>query len=694
MFVLYKSTKLSDERSYFIAAGYEGNVKRQISNQKIIPEMNEILKINSDIKVINSLKLIKDELLNFHCAKEKLTVKSENNLIKSVILEFLKYHGCMENNLQVCRDCGLMMKKSENERIGTIALKEKKIGELLNARNDWACHECRLEFSIIAWKVEKPSKQEKNYVILIRKRKDIEKCFTLLIRKYGHVQTIVNIRPSYRDDKISYYVKKKFVLKEIDEINRENETNCTQLIIQTFLNYYYEMKKITKNYIRICKKCGEIFLNSSTEGIGSTSLDINELCEQFRVENNWACRTCGDIPSLVLNTRSSRNIDDYFEVQYLNNNPLEFQNSQTDMVPCLELFTTKVKSDAIEKKIREIGDFEITENKLRTNLSKKDAVNKIIQMFIAKLLQNVKPVLICDLCQHIFNNKSEELGYFWVNRAINFEYQCKSNYTCPFHGLNNILYWNMSGWNTLSRIDESKKSVLKNRDIICFTETHITPGTFINFPEFLSERIVFVVSAEKSQFGRGSGGLILLVKKTINCNLKRLEFSNKGIFIELKLKNDSFIIGVIYWRPDTREESLDDWINELDNFINVHKTNEVKFILGGDFNGRIAQLDAQPVGKKSNLFQKRESADTKYVKRGRLLIKLMTKHKFILCNGRCKSDKPGNFTSHTVNGDSVVDYIWISENCIDLVKDMSVMDIESNSASYHRGLALQLKKGS
>ncbi|CAG7724354.1 unnamed protein product, partial [Allacma fusca] len=58
-------------------------------------------------------------------------------------------------------------------------------------------------------------------------------------------------------------------------------------------------------------------------------------------------------------------------------------------------------------------------------------------------------------------------------------------------------------------------------------------------------------------------------------------------------------------------------------------------------------------------------------KRGELLVKMCEEADLILLNGRSTSDRPAVFTYVGLQGESVIDLIWVNERCGRLIEDLS-----------------------
>lgn len=221
--------------------------------------------------------------------------------------------------------------------------------------------------------------------------------------------------------------------------------------------------------------------------------------------------------------------------------------------------------------------------------------------------------------------------------------------------------------------------------ILCFSETWELekPST----PKYLDEyNMVHSVAVRDKQRGRGSGGLITLIKKCIEFEV--VSISNLWIFIKIRFsQNMTIIIGNVYFKPtyqlEQALESLDLLLKELD-------TNNVPIVIGGDFNSRTADANYldENLAEEYGLLAQRISVDEVLNKRGEQLLSCMEDHGFLLLNGRTNGDVPGQFTYISRVGSSTVDLVWTNLESSLLVSELHVSD--TVIVSDHLPIALTL----
>ena len=121
-----------------------------------------------------------------------------------------------------------------------------------------------------------------------------------------------------------------------------------------------------------------------------------------------------------------------------------------------------------------------------------------------------------------------------------------------------------------------------NFDIFAFTETKLTNEieTLYNIPGY---------SMFTSNFQRNSGGVALYVHSNIKNIKERPDLSFKlsfleCLFIEFDLSNETYLCGVLYHRPGS---NANDFIQKLNDILDLIVSENKKVILAGDFNFKI-----------------------------------------------------------------------------------------------------------
>lgn len=98
-------------------------------------------------------------------------------------------------------------------------------------------------------------------------------------------------------------------------------------------------------------------------------------------------------------------------------------------------------------------------------------------------------------------------------------------------------------------------------------------------------------------------------------------------------------------------------------------TNDVKFIIGGDFNARLGSLNqlCDEICDSTHLTGFRHSLDTKINKPGKVLTNMMESLGFLILCGRTTSDTPAQFINK--NGMSIPDHVWVNEAILEDIAD-------------------------
>jgi len=242
--------------------------------------------------------------------------------------------------------------------------------------------------------------------------------------------------------------------------------------------------------------------------------------------------------------------------------------------------------------------------------------------------------------------------------------------------MTDIIYWNTQGMKNIFAMCKSDKHILIKNDIICITETFSTGNfCFSQTPGFANFRTITSPAIKNKQKGRASGGIALGYNVSNFELVKIIDNSNLWIFCKLrhKLTNTNIIIGVSYINQATDIEVALELLELVFLDINCNYPNE-KVILGGDFNARVGNLGyVDPELVNPDIHEFRKSIDAKVNKRGKLLINSLENHGFVLLNGRCNQDYPGNFTYNSNVGLSTIDLIWVNRNMLNYTNSFKVL---------------------
>uniref|UniRef100_A0A023FB05 Putative endonuclease-reverse transcriptase n=1 Tax=Triatoma infestans TaxID=30076 RepID=A0A023FB05_TRIIF len=241
-----------------------------------------------------------------------------------------------------------------------------------------------------------------------------------------------------------------------------------------------------------------------------------------------------------------------------------------------------------------------------------------------------------------------------------------------------ILYWNISGFNSLFNLDSDQINELIKNDILCFTETWVV-GNTLKLPLFLKESYSYEHSSaiKEKSLGRASGGIAIFYKKPLICRIELLDASNIWLFVLITIRNAKIVVGVNYWKPTVEIEYCAQLVYEYVCSLIETLNKQIVFVIGGDFNSRIGDMDMleEDIFLGSMLGWPRESLDSTVNNKGKILMDTMNSLGMTVCNGRTVSDTPGNYSFISPSGGkSTVDLVWISIQFLSLISDMKLLD--------------------
>lgn len=231
-------------------------------------------------------------------------------------------------------------------------------------------------------------------------------------------------------------------------------------------------------------------------------------------------------------------------------------------------------------------------------------------------------------------------------------------------------------------------SVLKDADIFCGSETWATNQVKIgDLSEFTT---VSTAATRDFSSGRASGGLLSAGKKVLS-TFRLLDESHCWQFLECEIDDFSLILGNVYFKPSEDLELI------LESFETVlldlrERFRDSTFLIGGDFNSWIGELDTFPEGSlaHTNLSDTRCAIIPAFNSRGTLLTNFMNLHGFLVLNGRSPSDTPANITFCGQAGCSTVDLIWVDLNNAHRICDLKVIHQPTLSDHFPVSVTLQL----
>ena len=193
----------------------------------------------------------------------------------------------------------------------------------------------------------------------------------------------------------------------------------------------------------------------------------------------------------------------------------------------------------------------------------------------------------------------------------------------------------------------------ENPVIVGLVETKLNESDIIDWKDYVIKRV------DRDEEG---GGVLIAYKKSLtNIMITIKEYKNHDCeMLWMKLDNgeNKIRIGVIYMPQESRTllKELKVVYQVIEEQINLAKEKGEKILLMGDFNCKIGTVIQ---GNKEDV-----------TKGGRLLLKLTARHNLAILNS--KSCCEGLWTRRQDDNASVIDYIIVQENDVDMVSTMKI----------------------
>ena len=187
-----------------------------------------------------------------------------------------------------------------------------------------------------------------------------------------------------------------------------------------------------------------------------------------------------------------------------------------------------------------------------------------------------------------------------------------------------------------------------NSDVFCFSETHLQ--TCFNYSIIEEKYEVGEVFGEKQKNkGRAAMGFIVGWKKDVFTKSNFVIENQHVIRLELTQGINSWTIFFVYFPP---YQYIDDKCVEFFDSLEKYIRKDRKFIVSGDFNGRIGSEEIE--------LKSRNSKDLTVNRRGGLIISKVRWLGLNIGNGCTQGDHEGEFTFIQRNGKSytVCDYCF------------------------------------
>ena len=195
----------------------------------------------------------------------------------------------------------------------------------------------------------------------------------------------------------------------------------------------------------------------------------------------------------------------------------------------------------------------------------------------------------------------------------------------------------------------------------------------------------------KGSLEQWNGGLLLISDSNLTKTFSTVELTNHWIILKIKphtpLNPSSKIAYIIfaYLPPKTSQELLDNFENLL---FTIQNSNSPLLIMG-DFNARMAPFDITSTLyiQNTNIEAIRHSQDTKSNNRGKWLNDIIIDNNLIILNGRTRSDKAGNYTFISHQGQSQIDLAITNTSFTEQIADLRIIP---KSSSDHLPLEVTL----
>lgn len=218
---------------------------------------------------------------------------------------------------------------------------------------------------------------------------------------------------------------------------------------------------------------------------------------------------------------------------------------------------------------------------------------------------------------------------------------------------------------------------------MCLTETwRLDENPWL--PPFLSEYKPFWVQARKEVLGsrgRGSGGLLILVKSAMDCEV--FDSTDQWCCVKIHSSNLTLFICTVYFNPKVDVPlTLDALQAVITNICDLYS--DPMIIVGGDLNCRIKNFGGcdPHLVEGSILYPDRSSLDVcNPSAHGVAFMDFMMDNSFVLLNGRAPRDRPAQYTFVDHQGKSVIDLIFVTINCISFISDF-IVDTSVTSSSH------------
>ena len=218
-------------------------------------------------------------------------------------------------------------------------------------------------------------------------------------------------------------------------------------------------------------------------------------------------------------------------------------------------------------------------------------------------------------------------------------------------------------------------------DLVILSETWLKPNSQFNFDIAGFKSLNFPRPYKHKKAKRGSGGLLLYINSTHINGISTVKSAIDRIWLKLNkciLNHNKDIYLCANYVPPQGSSSSNQyplhWIDlqsEISSYSNLGD-----ICLFGDLNARIGSLEDRNLNCSTpDRFPPRNHRDMTSNQYGQDLINLCQTSDLVILNGRIAGDSVGEFTCHSPNGSSTVDYGIVSYPCFSLVTSLQVKQL-------------------
>ena len=259
--------------------------------------------------------------------------------------------------------------------------------------------------------------------------------------------------------------------------------------------------------------------------------------------------------------------------------------------------------------------------------------------------------------------------------------------------------------------------MLSKYDIVCLQETFVGALPNNNDVVILSGYMHFWspalrLSSDKHHKGRLSGGVLVLINNKFK-NYVALLKNNIDNCVTIRINrvvfntdNDIILVNIYippYNSPFYNQNDYRNGVIALEQCIcDLDDKGFKDLIVCGDLNSRTSNVqpfigtsDINFIEHNQDLYDDcnywRQSEDSEFNTFGKYLIELCSCFNLVILNGTVSGDKEGKFTNVTPTGNSVVDYIIVSESIYNSILNLNILTF---TLSWHLPLSLTINTSS